>query len=78
MNEKGSEDGLLGELELTGYSADAVAGYFENMIGGVKLDGSPECYYMLGVVAGFKLARHIDSDFTSMAIVGSAKVEAHK
>lgn len=70
MNDEESEGGLLKGIETNGCDADAVAEHFENMIGGVDLDGSPACYYMLGFVAGFKHARNVDSDFADLTIAG--------
>ncbi len=64
---------LLLELEVASNDMNAISEHFETITDQMDLDGSNECYYMLGFVAGFKHARNIESDLNNLAIVLSSR-----
>jgi len=73
ISKKEIEESLLLELEVADNDMDLIAKYFEMMFGHVDHDEPPTNYYMLGFRAGFRTARHIESDYQSMALINSSR-----
>ena len=73
ISAKDMKECFLLELESASNGMDTIAEHFEKMRGHVENDDSRENYYMMGFFAGFKLARNIESDYHSMAIINTSR-----